>query len=158
MRKHRADIVIAFLTFLLMAFGLLIMFTIGPVRENFLNAAGGNFRSGYFFTNQVRAVILSTIAFFAIFKFLKYEQIKKFSKILVIGSLFLCLVLMIAQVTGLSIARCENGACRWFNIFGFSLQPADFLKLSLVVYLAELLADYKAGKYKKGGIFNKIKN
>lgn len=33
-----------------------------------------------------------------------------------------------------------NGASRWFNLFGFSFQPSDLAKLSLIVYTAAILA------------------
>ena len=44
MRKHRGDTLIIVLMLILMTLGLLVMYTIGPVRANFLNAAIGEQR------------------------------------------------------------------------------------------------------------------
>ena len=34
-----------------------------------------------------------------------------------------------------------NGANRWINIFGFSIQPSEFAKLALVVYIARIFSE-----------------
>ena len=44
---------------------------------------------------------------------------------------------------GSSLAKCELGGCRWFNFGSVSFQPAEFLKLGLVLYLAQLTAKWK---------------
>lgn len=36
-----------------------------------------------------------------------------------------------------------NGANRWINIFGFSVQPSEFAKLALVVYISAVFAENK---------------
>ncbi|NQV93156.1 cell division protein FtsW [Candidatus Kaiserbacteria bacterium] len=45
-----------------------------------------------------------------------------------------------------------NGARRWIHILGFSIQPAEFLKLGFVIYLASYLSDArnKITEYKHG--------
>ena len=42
MRKHKGDALIIVLMLILMSVGLLVMYTIGPVRANFLNSARGD--------------------------------------------------------------------------------------------------------------------
>ena len=34
-----------------------------------------------------------------------------------------------------------NGAARWINIFGFQFQPSELLKITIIMYLARVLAD-----------------
>lgn len=50
-------------------------------------------------------------------------------------------VLMILVFTPLG--KCTKGACRWLEIGGFSLQPAEFFKLGFVMYLACWFASVK---------------
>lgn len=38
------------------------------------------------------------------------------------------------------IGHSAGGASRWINLFGFTLQPSDFARISLVIYLAYLLS------------------
>lgn len=39
-----------------------------------------------------------------------------------------------------SLVKCELGECRWFNFGGLSFQPAELLKLAMVIYLADFLS------------------
>ena len=145
MRKHKSDRIIAVLTFVLMAVGLIVIFAIGPQRANFMNSAyGSNYSTNYFFLHQLLSVGLSIAAFVLAFK-LPYEILRKYSKILVFIGLGLCGLLAILSVIGSSLASCQLGGCRWFNLGPLGgFQPAEFLKLGLVLYLAQLAAKRKA--------------
>lgn len=145
MRKHKSERLIAVLTFVLLAVGLVVIFAIGPQRANFMNSAyGTDYSTNYFFIHQLLSVALSVAAFILAFK-LPYETLRKYSKILVFIGLGLCAVLALLALVGSSLASCQLGGCRWFNLGvlgGF--QPAEFLKLGLVLYLAQLAATKKA--------------
>ena len=141
MRKHKSDLVILFATLGLMALGLIVIYAIGPMRANVLNSTyGTDYDSNYFFWGQLRSVVLSLIAFFSSFKWIPYKYIKKFAKPLMITALVLSALLWIMSLIGSSLVKCELGECRWFDIGGISFQPAEFLKLALVFYLADFLS------------------
>lgn len=143
-RKHKSDLVILFSTLGLMIIGLVIIYAIGPMRANVLNSAyGANYDSNYFFLGQLRSVGLSLIAFFAAFKWVPYKYIQKFAKPLMILALFMSILLWLLASSGSSLAKCELGQCRWFNLGFISFQPAEFLKIALVFYLADFLARKK---------------
>ena len=140
-RKHKSDLVILFATLGLMALGLIVIYAIGPMRANVLNSTyGSDYDSNYFFWGQLRSVALALVAFFAAFKWIPYKYIKKVAKPLMIIALALSVLLWIMSVAGSSLVKCELGECRWFDLGGFSFQPAEFLKLALVIYLADFLA------------------
>ncbi len=145
MRKHRGDRVILFTTFILLIAGLIIIYAIGPMRANFLNAAyGGDISENHFFIRQLMNVILSIAAFVVAVK-LPYETTKKLGKWILLAGIVLSVALLALAKTGSSLAKCELGACRWINIGSFgSLQPAEFLKLGLLLYLSQLAASRKA--------------
>ncbi|MBQ3474234.1 FtsW/RodA/SpoVE family cell cycle protein [Candidatus Saccharibacteria bacterium] len=143
-RRHKSDLVILFATLGLMALGLIVIYAIGPMRANVLNSTyGTDYASNYFFLGQLRSVILSLAAFFVAFKLVPYKYIKKFAKPLIIVALAMSVLLWLFSATGSSLAKCELGQCRWFNFGIVSFQPAEFLKLALVIYLADFLARKK---------------
>src|SRR5690554_5823072 len=43
---------------------------------------------------------------------------------------------MLIAVTIPGIGTVQNGARRWFSVFGMSFQPAEYAKLAIVMYLA----------------------
>lgn len=144
-RKHKSDLVILFATLGLMAFGLIIIYAIGPMRANVLNSTyGTNYDPNYFFSGQLRSVILSILAFFLAFKLIPYAKIQKIAKWLMIIALILSALLWVLSLVGSSLAKCELGECRWFNFGGLSLQPAEFLKLAYAIYLADFISRKKA--------------
>ena len=113
-RKHKSDLVILFATLGLMALGLIIIYAIGPMRANVLNNTyGTDYPSSYFFLGQLRAVGLSLIAFFAAFKWIPYQYIKKYAKPIMIIALILSGLLWFLSMIGSSLAKCELGECRW---------------------------------------------
>ena len=139
-RKHHADLTILFSTLGLMALGLIIIYAIGPMRANVLNNAyGTDYASNYFFIGQLRSVVLSLVAFFLAFKVIPYKYIKKYAKPFMIVALVLSVLLWILSMAGSSLAKCELGECRWFNLGIVSFQPAELIKLALVVYLADFI-------------------
>ena len=63
--------------------------------------------------------------------------------ILILG-LVMCGMLAMLALVGSGLAKCELGACRWFNLGSLlSFQPAEVLKLGLILYLAGLMAERK---------------
>ena len=139
-RKHKSDLVILFATLGLMALGLIIIYAIGPMRANVLNNTyGTDYGSHDFFIGQLRSVALSVVAFFLAFKVIPVKYLQKFAKPLMLLALALSVILWILAKTGSSLAKCELGECRWYNFGPVSFQPAEFLKLALVIYLADFL-------------------
>jgi cell division protein FtsW len=130
---------------ILMGLGLLVMYTIGPVRANFLNAAAGEklYPESYFFLHQLVSVVLSIIAFVIFAKFFDYKKVQSLSKIFLGIALGACVILALAQVTNMPLAKCELGACRWITVAGVSIQPAEFVKFAIVIYLAAIFSKYR---------------
>lgn len=140
-RKHRPDYQIVLYMCLLMLVGLITMYAIGPQRAHILNLGGGaNFSDSYFFIKQAIALGLALVAFVIMAKVPFSLLQKNASKILLIG-LGACLLLAFAAFVGLPLAPTVNGAVRWFD-FGplGSVQPAEFLKFAVVIFMAGLLA------------------
>lgn len=144
MRRHRADFVIGLLTLVLLFVGLIVIYAVGPTRVNFMNATyGSSLNENYFFIHQIINVALSILGFVVACKF-PYEKTRKMSKAVLILGWVLCAALFILAKAGSGLAKCELGACRWINLGGFgSIQPAEILKLGVILTLAQLMAERK---------------
>ena len=124
-----------------MALGLIVIYAIGPMRANVLNSTyGTNYGANDFFFGQLRSVGISLVMFFLAFKVVPYKYIRKFAKPIIIIAILLSGLLWILALSGSSLAKCELGECRWYNLGPVSFQPAELLKLALVIYLADFLA------------------
>ena len=149
MRKHRVDTVLVVLVVLFLAFGLLMMYAIGPR----VALAEGKPENTYF-VGHVRSIILALLALFAgailIWrdKFVKFYKEHKVQivKALWWGSILLNLY---TAFSFLPLTHCELGACRWLNL-GMSFQPSELLKIATLFYVAWLVSDRKEkGTYGK---------
>lgn len=144
MRKHKSDRIIGALTVVLLGVGLIVIYAIGPMRANVMNATyGTSYSENYFFLRQALNVILSLVVVVLAFK-VPYRVIRKFSKPVLVIGLLACTLLMVLSWMNSPLAKCELGACRWIR-FGpmLTIQPAEILKLGLVLYLAQLMAERK---------------
>jgi len=84
--------------------------------------------------------------FVAAIQFLDLDQLYKMS---VYAYAFGVLILIILFLSPESIARTINGAKSWFtSIPGLSLQPAEFTKITTILYLAAVISKHKE-KYRK---------
>ncbi len=143
MRKHKSDRAIGALTVVLLGIGLIVIYAIGPMRVNVLNATyGSNYSENYFVIRQAINVVLSLLVLIVELKS-PYQLIPKFSKVIMFGGLGLSALLAFLAMIGSGLAKCELGACRWFEIGSLSFQPAEILKIGLVLYLAGLMAERK---------------
>ncbi|MCQ2960418.1 MAG: FtsW/RodA/SpoVE family cell cycle protein [Bacteroidales bacterium] len=80
---------------------------------------------------------LCIIIFFAHYVYrLKPGLIKKHSLFWLIVSIILLLLTFTS-----AFSEEVNGANRWISIFGFSFQPSEFAKLTLVVYISAVFSD-----------------
>lgn len=147
-RKHHPDRLIVVFTLILMFIGLLMMYAIGPQRANLLNSLYGyEYSDTYFFIKQFVSFLLAGAAF-VIMARLPYDWVlKNGGKVLLVGFVA-CAVLAVVGWAGLSIGQATNGATRWFNLGPLgSIQPAEILKLGLLLYLSVFLAvRYKQGQ------------
>ena len=66
-----------------------------------------------------------------IFMLIDYETLVKLSPIFYGGFIILLIAVLFTEPI--------NGASSWFNIFGFSFQPAEFAKIFVVLFLAMVI-------------------
>lgn len=104
---------------LLIMFGLAEIYSVALGRDSDLTS----------FKKQVFFVIIGLILLF-FFAFFDYHNLRSFSNYFyVLGALLLIFVL----IFGTTI----KGTRGWFSIFGFGIQPIEFVKIVTIIYLAK---------------------
>lgn len=152
-RRHKPDYQIALYMALLMLFGLILMYAIGPQRANVLNNIYGTdfYNNMYFFLKQTLSLglALAVFVFMAVFP---YEKLLKHAGKILIAGFIACALLAILGFLKFEIAEQTLGASRWFRLGQFgSIQPSEFLKFGLLIFLAVFL-----GVRAKQGLVNNL--
>ena len=95
----------------------------------------------FHFVKQHMIIVPIAIFIMVLTSFLQTKHIRK----LALAGFFICLALIIVTlIFGTEI----KGARRWLNVFGFSLQPSEFLKPTLTIITAWLIAEqYRDRKF-----------
>jgi cell division protein FtsW len=134
-RKGTPDFLLLFLTFLLVCFGLAMVFSASSMTSG---------DPWYFTKRQVISVLIGTV-FMLICMNIHYTLLKKW-----VIPFFLVILVMLILVPFIGFKM--NGARSWFRLGPLSLQPAEFAKLGILLYLASLISnkDEKFRNFKKG--------
>ena len=150
-RRHRPDYRITLFMGLLMLIGVIVMYAIGPARANLLNSLNSTdfYTGNYFVIKQVASLIVAGIAF-AVLATVPFSTLQRNGWKFVQLGFGLCALLFVAgNILHINaVATNTLGAYRWFNLGPLgSFQPAEFLKFSLLIYMAGFLGRrYKEGK------------
>lgn len=128
-RLDRWDKALVISTFCLVLFGLLMIYSATSASPT---------QSAAYLTNQFLRVILGFLAFAAAYR-IDYHRWGQLAPLMYLGGL---VMLTLVWVPGLG--HSAGGARRWINVAGVTLQPSEFARLGLVVYLAYLLSKPKA--------------
>ncbi|MEZ4754473.1 MAG: putative lipid II flippase FtsW [Bdellovibrionota bacterium] len=124
---------------ILLAVAAMLCFSVIMVYSTTGVMAGEKFGDSLFFVKrQLAAVVLGIIGMFLLSR-VKIELIKKISPYcLILSFLFLAL----PYIPGLGHAA--GGAKRWISIGPVNLQPAEFVKLSFVIFIAGFFARHES--------------
>ncbi|MFB8375409.1 MULTISPECIES: putative lipid II flippase FtsW [Paenibacillus] len=139
-KRGTPDFQLLILTLLLVGFGLVMVFSssssIAIANKSFNNDA-------LFFTKkQLMWAVIGLVGMF----FAMNIRFNKYKKLYAPFFLFTTVLLLVVLVSGAML----NGARSWIRIFGFSIQPAEFAKIAIILYLAALIT-------KKGERFRDLK-
>jgi cell division protein FtsW len=90
-------------------------------------------QSDFFFKRQLFFLVFGLVLFYFFYK-IDYHVWKKYAFIFLGLS---CLLLSLLFIPGLAMT--VNASRSWLNIFGFSIQPSEFVKIFFIIYLAAWL-------------------
>ena len=132
------DGILTFCIFSLLFLGLTIVYT-----SSALNSQKQFDDPFYYLKNQLRGVILGLILFFYFANY-SYTNLRKFARlflILSIISLILVFVPFIGKSVGNEYGRNFN---RWLNFGFFQVQPSEFVKISIIIYISHFITKLKS--------------
>ena len=127
----------------LMLTGLVLLAEVSAVRSQ--QVAGNS--TLYLFHQFTHGILPGLLLGFVVFK-IGLEKIRKASLFLVLGNLMLMFAVFIP---GLGLRA--GGASRWLDFRIFAFQPAEFLKLTTIIYLSAWLASRTGTKERKATFF-----
>ncbi|KKB39215.1 FtsW/RodA/SpoVE family cell cycle protein [Bacillus thermotolerans] len=132
-RSYDYSLIVTF--FLLCLFGLMMIYSASSVTA----VQRYEVASDYFYNKQKIHVIIASLFFIgaAIFPYKAYKN-SKFLLVIVAGISFLLLSLMV-------FGTVSNNAKSWIRLGGASLQPSEFAKLVIIIYMSAVYA--KKQKY-----------
>lgn len=128
--ENRPDIFLLVIIFALLTIGVVMVYSASHVWS--LYKFNDEF---YYLKRQLLFAGVGVIAMF-FFMFIPYSTWRKYANIILIA----CFLLLIAVlIPGLGMVR--GGAQSWIGIGAFSIQPSEFMKLGLIIFLAALLGE-----------------
>ncbi|MBN2401931.1 MAG: putative lipid II flippase FtsW [Spirochaetes bacterium] len=128
-KNGEIDTILFITIFILAGIGIAMIYSASAVYA--LNTFGDSF---YFFKRQVAWVCIGFAALF-IFQNIDYHIYTKYTKIMLLVS-FLLLVLLLIP----GIGHGTKGSVRWFRIGEITIQPSEFVKVFMVLYLVKVFA------------------
>jgi len=128
----RADYTLLSYFAILLVFGLIMLASASSAvgHERFADAY-------FFIKRQMLLGILPGIFLFFFFSKFPYQKLRQLSLPFFIFSIILLLLIFIPGI-GSSFGTVNRS---WLSLFGFSFQPAELVKLALIIYLSALLVN-----------------
>jgi cell division protein FtsW len=133
---------------LLLTVAIIIIFGLIMLSSASGALAYSRFGNAYYFIKHQSVALLIGLGLFIAFARQDYRTWRDVSFYFLIGSI---LLLTMVFIPGLA-SDANNKAHSWISIFGFSLQPAEFVKLSFLIYVSawletrgKIIADLKEG-------------
>jgi cell division protein FtsW len=114
--------------FWLVLFGLVMVYSASIVTAVILY----DYQIDFFYKQQLRSIIIAGTVFI-ITSFIPYTFYKRLMKLLLLLSIFILIYVLIN-------GKVANNSSQWLTIGPFSIQPSEFVKLSVIIYLATIFA------------------
>ena len=124
-QKKGFDLTLFFTVIILVIFGLIMVYDASVVQGL------KDFGDSYYYIRQQLIWVSLGLASLLFFTHFDYRKFKQYSLPLVLGSFVLLIAVFIP---GLGVSG--GGAHRWLRIGGITVQPAEIIKLTGVIYLA----------------------
>lgn len=141
--KLRSDLkIILTIVFSLTIFGLLFIYSSSCI------FACEKFGSSFYFVKKQLIGLFLAFIVFLICSYIPINFVKKYSSLFFLFSLFLTFLTLVP-----GIGRIIHGSCRWISFGGFAFQPSELLKVSLFLYVGNIV---EKKRYKSFSFFSAI--
>lgn len=126
-REKHIDLSILSTVFALVIFGLIMVYDSSVVQ------AFKDFGDKYYYIKQQLVWVFLGIFAITFFAFFDYHHFRKLSPIIFLSSIILLLAVLIP---GLGVSA--GGAHRWLKLGPFTIQPAEIIKLTSIIFFASI--------------------
>lgn len=130
--KKTPDMWLFAITIALLVIGLFMVFDASYARAGQVKYTGGD--PFYFIKRQAIFAMAGLVLMFVAMR-IPYWKLKRFGFVLLLVSI---IGLAFVQVPGVGVM--VNGARRWIHFAGITIQPSEFAKLGLVIYMVAYLS------------------
>ncbi|MBA1333686.1 MAG: Cell division protein FtsW [Firmicutes bacterium] len=131
-KENTVDFTLLFTVILLVVFGIIMVFS--------SSSASAYYKIGdsyYFLKRQMLWAVVGFVSMVVLMNF-NYENYQRLARYILAGGV---LFLLTVFIPGLGITL--NGASRWIEIGGYTIQPSEFAKLAVIIYTANCIAKKK---------------
>ncbi|MFT8317216.1 MAG: stage V sporulation protein E [Sporolactobacillus sp.] len=131
-RRSSPDHLLLFVTFGLLTIGLMMVYSASVV------SATNNFGDPlYFLKRQLLFAVVGVTLMFLVMK-IDYHLWRSWARL----ALIICFVLLlVVLIPGVGLAR--GGARSWLGVGAFSIQPSEFMKFALIIFLSKYLSEHQ---------------
>lgn len=129
-KRATPDIILLIVTFLLLTIGLVMVYSASAVWADY------KFDDSFYFAK--RQMLFAGLGIFAMFFIMnmEYWSWRTFAKIILIVCFILLILVLIPGV-----GNVRNGSRSWIGVGAFSIQPSEFMKLAMIIFLAKYLSE-----------------
>lgn len=124
------DKILYYATIILSVFGLVMIYSSSYVWANY------KFNNAFKYVINQGIFLILGIILMTILSKINSCFYKKYSNYLL---LFTFILLVLVLIPGIGVVR--NGSRSWFGIGGFGIQPSEFAKIGLIIYVSKYLAN-----------------
>jgi len=128
-RRGEPDLVLFVTIFVLAGIGLAMNYSASAVYA--YKTFGDSF---YFLKRQVLWFVVG-LGILMMFQGIDYRTYAKYTKLMLLGSLILLVCVLVP-----GIGHSVKGATRWIGFGAFSIQPSEFVKIFIVIYLVKVFS------------------
>lgn len=125
---HRARTMLFGSAAILTAIGIVMIYSASAIYAN------DQFGDSAYFLKRHLVYVFAGVALGSFVASMDLGWVRRHAKQILTAMLVLMVLVLIPHV-----GASTGGARRWFKLFGFSLQPSEFLKLALILYLSDFL-------------------
>jgi cell division protein FtsW len=141
LKKSNPDLILIIATLSLLSIGLLMVYSASAIWADY------KFHDSFFFAK--RQMLFAGVGIVSMFFIMNidYWTWRTWSKVLVI----VCFTLLVAVlIPGIGMER--NGSRSWIGVGAFSIQPSEFMKIAMIMFLAKFLSERQKliTSFKKG--------
>lgn len=128
LQKRTPDLILLLLVGILLIVGLLMVYSSSHVWAEY------KYGDSYFFVKRQLLFMIVGLVGMTIITYTPYEIWKRYVTVILVGCFLLLITVLIP---GIGLTR--GGAQSWIGIGAFSIQPSEFMKLGLILFLAAYL-------------------